>query len=132
MTDSDEHRTCTAAERDLLDMIACWPGVPAVVTIHDDGRYSVSTPEGWGKGVAVNARATASFALDQEAATVTHDRAENAARRLIGSHFGLTDGARITVPPRKHQDDDCVLMAYIRQQRRRDVTTKSGEATNDA
>lgn len=31
--------SCTPAERSLLDMIACWPGVPAMVTIHDHGRY---------------------------------------------------------------------------------------------
>lgn len=132
MTDSHKRMTCTAAERDLLDMIACWPGVPAVVTIHEDGRYSVSTPEGGGKGDTINARATASFVPDQVVVAVTHGRAETAARRLIGSHFGLADRARITVPPRTHHDDDFVLMAYIRQQRGRNETTTSRELTNDA
>ena len=132
MTDPDERRTCTAAERALLDMIACWPDVPALVTIHGDGRHSVSTPEGWGKGIAINARATASFAPDQNVGLVTHARAETAARRLIGSHFGLADRARITVPPRKHSDDDFLLMAYIRQQRGKEEASCNEGVNDDA
>lgn len=48
--------TCIAAERDLLNMIACWPGVPAIVTIEADGRYSVPTSGGWEKGGVIAAR----------------------------------------------------------------------------
>lgn len=134
MPSRNDRIICTAAERDLLDMIACWPGVPAWVTIHEDGRYSVSTPEGWGKGDTLNTRAAASFAPELEAGAITHDRAQTAARRLIGSHFGLADRARITVPPRKEQeqDDDFVLMAYIRQQRGRDAIHNSGGNNDDA
>lgn len=82
----------------------------------------MATPEGWGKGDKVNVRASAAFGSDRDVVPVTHDRAEAAARRLIGSHFGLADRPKITVPARKHEDDDFVLMAYIRQQRGKDET----------
>lgn len=34
---------CTKAERDALDMIRAWPGVPAIVTMLANGNISVST-----------------------------------------------------------------------------------------
>lgn len=44
MRDSiDRTRTCTPAERALLDMIATWPGVPAIVTVDIGGDWSVRT-----------------------------------------------------------------------------------------
>jgi len=34
-----------ALERQVLSMIKHWPGVPALVTFHEDGSWSVTTPE---------------------------------------------------------------------------------------
>ena len=103
-----------------------------MVTVHGDGRYSVSTPEGWSKGATLNARAQASFLSEYTSASITHDRAELAARRLIGSHFGLSERPKITVPPRASEDDDFVLMAYVRQQRTKDALTNAEETDHDA
>lgn len=48
MAQRERTKTCTADERVVLDMIACWPGVPALVMFKKDGGWSVSTPDGWG------------------------------------------------------------------------------------
>lgn len=132
MIDDTSSITCTAAERDLLDMIACWPGVPAVVTIYADGRYRVSTPGGWEKGGAVAARADAAIAGPLGMTRISHGRATTAARRLIGSHFGWLEKPRITVPPRRDEDDDFVLLTYIRQQRAAEVSLPNKDEDNDA
>ena len=132
MSGDPPSRTCTVAERALLDMIACWPGVPAIVTIEADGRYSVFTPGGWEKGGAVAARANASIAGPLGTSRVSHDRAAAAARCLIASHFGQLDKARITVPPRRDKDDDFVLLTYIHQQRNGDTASLEKGSSDDA
>lgn len=46
MTESGRDlRTCTVAEREVLDMVKCWPSIPATVTYHGEERWSVSTSE---------------------------------------------------------------------------------------
>lgn len=35
---------CTAEERTVLDMIRCWPGIPAIVS-YEQGQWSVSTSD---------------------------------------------------------------------------------------
>lgn len=34
---------CSGQERAVLDMVKCWPGVPAQVTLEADGTWSVAT-----------------------------------------------------------------------------------------
>lgn len=34
---------CTAEERHVLNMVRCWPEVPAIVIYGSDGTWSVST-----------------------------------------------------------------------------------------
>lgn len=97
--------TCIDAERDLLNMIVCLPGVPAIVTIEADGPYSVPTSGGWWKGGVIAARAKASITSPQGANRVSYDHSTNAARRLIALHFGQFHKARITVPPRPDKED---------------------------
>lgn len=46
---------------------------------------------------------------------ITHQRASEAAHRLIHSHFGQKDHARITIPL-SLDDDDVVITDYIEQQ----------------
>jgi hypothetical protein len=46
---------------------------------------------------------------------ITHQRAKQAAMRLIHSHFGQPDHARMTIPL-DLDDDDVVIMDYIEQQ----------------
>ena len=53
---------------------------------------------------------------------VSHERAREAAIRLIHSHFGQTPHARMTIPLNL-DDDDVVIMDYIEQQLFKDVTT---------
>lgn len=46
---------------------------------------------------------------------ISHARAQEAATRLIHSHFGQGPHARITIPL-SLDDDDVVIMDYIEQQ----------------
>jgi len=50
---------------------------------------------------------------------VTHEEAEEAARRLIHSHFGAADGARCQIPANP-MDDDLLILDYIAEQRAKD------------
>lgn len=52
---------------------------------------------------------------------IGHDEAEAACKRLINSHFHNPDHARISIPARPDEDDDLVLMAYIKQRREADA-----------
>ena len=132
MIDDTSSITCTATERDLLDMIACSPGTPAVATIYADDRYRVPTLGGWEKGGAVAERANAAIAGPLGMTRISHGRATTAARRLIGSHFGWLEKPRITVPPRWDEDDDFVLLTYIQQQRAAEVSLSNKVENNDA
>lgn len=51
---------------------------------------------------------------------VSHERAMKAAQRLINSHFGNPDRARMSIPA-KEDDDDLVITDYILQQRAREA-----------
>lgn len=42
-----ESSSCSRAERDVLDMVRIWPGVPATVTFHPNDNWSVGTPEAY-------------------------------------------------------------------------------------
>jgi hypothetical protein len=46
---------------------------------------------------------------------ISHERAQEAALRLIHSHFGTKPHARVHIPV-DADDDDVVLMDYIQQQ----------------
>lgn len=37
--------TCSREEREVLNMVRHWPGIPAIVTYYPDGRWSVSTAQ---------------------------------------------------------------------------------------
>ena len=38
-----QNYSCTAVEQHILEQIKAWPGIPAVVTYYEDGRWSVQT-----------------------------------------------------------------------------------------
>ena len=40
-----ESCVCTPQERTVLDMVKCWPEIPAIVTYDEEGGWSVSTGE---------------------------------------------------------------------------------------
>ena len=40
-----ESCSCTPQERTVLDMVKCWPGIPAIVTYDEKGGWSVGTSE---------------------------------------------------------------------------------------
>lgn len=52
---------------------------------------------------------------------IGHDEAREIAQRLINSHFGNGNEARMCIPADPDQDDDLLICAYIEQQRRRDA-----------
>lgn len=52
---------------------------------------------------------------------ILHDEAKLIAQRLINSHFGNDDRAHVSIPANPDRDDDLLILAYIEQQRRRDV-----------
>jgi hypothetical protein len=35
--------TCSRIEREVLDMVKCWPGIPAIVTYDEERGWHVST-----------------------------------------------------------------------------------------
>ena len=52
---------------------------------------------------------------------ISHERAKEAAIRLIHSHFGQPDHAHMTIPL-SLDDDDVVIMDYIEQQLLRELS----------
>ena len=56
-----------------------------------------------------------SFTNARRSEPITHERAREAALRLIHSHFGTQPHARMTIPLNL-DDDDVVIMDYIEQQ----------------
>ena len=65
---------------------------------------------------------------------ISHDEARACAQRLINSFFHNENGATVRVPADKDNDDDLVLMAYIKQQNDRAERDAAGlrEARQDA
>ena len=55
---------------------------------------------------------------------VGHAEAREIAQRLINSHFGNPNGARMSIPTRPNYDDDCLILAYIWQQERRPLSAE--------
>jgi hypothetical protein len=58
---------------------------------------------------------------------ISHERAREAALRLIHSHFGLPDEARMHIPAQT-DDDDLVIMDYIAQQIFRELQAEAKQA----
>lgn len=58
---------------------------------------------------------------------ISHERAREAAMRLIHSHFGLPDEARIHIPA-SSDDDDLIIMDYIAQQIFKDLQSEAKQA----
>jgi hypothetical protein len=52
---------------------------------------------------------------------IGHDEAHEVAQRLINSHFGNSNPARMSIPAKPDEDDDLVICAYIEQQRAREA-----------
>lgn len=51
--------------------------------------------------------------------TITHEEANEVALRLIAGAFGRTDNRpRFSIPCRPWDDDDCVIIEYIKQQQK--------------
>lgn len=55
--------SCTRAERDVLNMIKVWPGIPAIVTYFPDGSWNVSTSE---KGIERHLQAKNGIRVESE------------------------------------------------------------------
>lgn len=69
----------------------------------------------------------------EEAPSVTHERAREAARRLIAGSFRRVDMRPcFSIPARPDEDDDLVLMAYIRQQEHETALRASAAPKVDA
>jgi hypothetical protein len=52
---------------------------------------------------------------------ISHEEAYEVARRLTNSHFRREPCARVSIPARPDYDDDLLLIAYIKQQERKDL-----------
>jgi hypothetical protein len=65
-----------------------------------------------------------SLTMTRRAVPISHQRAKDAAMRLIHSHFGQPDHARISIPLNL-DDDDVVIMDYIEQQLIRELDLDS-------
>ena len=64
-----------------------------------------------------------SFTNSRRTETISHARASEAAIRLIHSHFGQKDHAKISIPL-SLDDHDIVIMDYIEQQMLKELDLK--------
>lgn len=63
---------------------------------------------------------------------ISHDEAEEIARRLINSHFHQEPHGRFSIPARPEYDDDLLIYAYIKQQAALSPAPCSGDAMREA
>ncbi len=65
--------------------------------------------------IAVRIPPRKSLMCESRPEPISHERAREAALRLIHSHFGVTPHARATIPVHI-DDDDVVILDYIQEQ----------------